>query len=355
MSVGTTIKRLRRERNITQEQLAEMLGVTACAVSQWECDRTAPDISQLPILANIFEVSADVLLEIDIAKSKRAKEIADFAKQCDVLHNLGKNEERLSICREMIKKYPNDETVMFELMKALKQTRENECYAQIVELGERLLTSDDLEKRHGAIRRLCLVHEANGNHEEALKYAEMIPANEDLIIHILKGRELLEHCQKYFGNICNQMFLYVNNMAYLDSSHYSHEGRHSICQKMYDIYHLIHENSDFGYMDEDRLGRLCFRMAQDSAMSGKLERALEELEEMVAHFDKMATIKSVDHTSLLINTLSSDESTVRRKDEENIYAAFLRYLNKRIECFERIVDNPRFIAVKNKLIEKSQA
>ena len=50
MSIGSTIKRLRRERDLTQEQLAEYLGITSRAVSQWECDRTAPDISQLPAL-----------------------------------------------------------------------------------------------------------------------------------------------------------------------------------------------------------------------------------------------------------------------------------------------------------------
>ena len=65
MSIGTTIKRLRRERDITQEQLAEYLGISTGAVSQWECDRTAPDITQLPLLANVFDVSADELLEID--------------------------------------------------------------------------------------------------------------------------------------------------------------------------------------------------------------------------------------------------------------------------------------------------
>ncbi len=38
MSIGTTIKKLRRERDMTQEQLAEYLGITANSVSQWECD-----------------------------------------------------------------------------------------------------------------------------------------------------------------------------------------------------------------------------------------------------------------------------------------------------------------------------
>ena len=67
MSIGTTIKKLRRERSMTQEQLAEYLGITANAVSQWECDRTAPDISQLPILAGLFSTTIDTLLEYDWA------------------------------------------------------------------------------------------------------------------------------------------------------------------------------------------------------------------------------------------------------------------------------------------------
>ena len=68
MSIGSIIKGLRREKNITQEQLAEYLGITSRAISQWECDRTAPDISQIPALCHIFDVSADALLGIDIEK-----------------------------------------------------------------------------------------------------------------------------------------------------------------------------------------------------------------------------------------------------------------------------------------------
>lgn len=38
MSIGSTIKRLRRENDMTQEQLADLLGLTSAAVSGWECD-----------------------------------------------------------------------------------------------------------------------------------------------------------------------------------------------------------------------------------------------------------------------------------------------------------------------------
>ena len=87
MSIGTTIKRLRRERSITQEQLAEYLGISTGAVSQWECDRTAPDITQLPLLANIFDVSADELLEI--GGKKKEEVIRSFLRKYDELSNKG--------------------------------------------------------------------------------------------------------------------------------------------------------------------------------------------------------------------------------------------------------------------------
>ncbi|MBQ7300387.1 MAG: helix-turn-helix transcriptional regulator, partial [Clostridia bacterium] len=64
--IGETIRALRRERDITQEALAAMLGVTSQSVSQWENGRTMPDITLIAPLAHIFDVTADLLLGIDI-------------------------------------------------------------------------------------------------------------------------------------------------------------------------------------------------------------------------------------------------------------------------------------------------
>ena len=74
MTIGATIKQLRQEQDITQEQLADALGITSRAVSQWETDRTAPDISQLPALANFFDVTTDRLLGVDIARRRKVKD-----------------------------------------------------------------------------------------------------------------------------------------------------------------------------------------------------------------------------------------------------------------------------------------
>ena len=61
ISMGQIIKKLRKERNLTQEELAEQLNVTFQAISKWENETGMPDISQIVPLASVFGVSTDVL------------------------------------------------------------------------------------------------------------------------------------------------------------------------------------------------------------------------------------------------------------------------------------------------------
>lgn len=62
--LGENIKRLRRERDITQETLAEFLGVTFQSISKWERGESYPDITLLPAIAGFFNVSIDVRLRM---------------------------------------------------------------------------------------------------------------------------------------------------------------------------------------------------------------------------------------------------------------------------------------------------
>ena len=62
MNLGSKILELRRQKNITQEELAAALGVTAAAVSKWENNYTLPDVLMLSALADYFTVTTDELL-----------------------------------------------------------------------------------------------------------------------------------------------------------------------------------------------------------------------------------------------------------------------------------------------------
>ena len=63
MTIGKRIALLRKEKGLTQEELATHMGVSPQAVSKWENDQTCPDISALPKLARLFGVTVDELLE----------------------------------------------------------------------------------------------------------------------------------------------------------------------------------------------------------------------------------------------------------------------------------------------------
>ena len=62
MTLGNRIAQLRRQKGLKQEDMAEALGVSPQAVSKWENDMNCPDISLLPALAKLLEISVDELL-----------------------------------------------------------------------------------------------------------------------------------------------------------------------------------------------------------------------------------------------------------------------------------------------------
>ena len=63
MTIGKRIAHFRKEKGLTQEELAGHMGISPQAVSKWENDQTCPDISALPKLARLFGVTVDELLE----------------------------------------------------------------------------------------------------------------------------------------------------------------------------------------------------------------------------------------------------------------------------------------------------
>ena len=80
-TVGSTIRQLRKNKNLTQEELAEAINVTPQAISKWENNIGLPDISQIIPLATFFGVSADVIL--GISDNNRNEEINEILNACN--------------------------------------------------------------------------------------------------------------------------------------------------------------------------------------------------------------------------------------------------------------------------------
>ena len=69
MNIAASIARLRRERGMTQEALAEVIGVSPQTISKWENNTTYPDVALLPVLADVFGVTIDVLYGREMQQS----------------------------------------------------------------------------------------------------------------------------------------------------------------------------------------------------------------------------------------------------------------------------------------------
>ncbi len=114
LNIGTNIKRLRLERGMTQEQLADLLTVSTAAVSKWEAKNTYPDITMLFPIAEIFGVSIDDLLGYDEARAKENVEkiLAEYRE----LNLAGRFKEARKLIESARKQYPHNYYVMNKYM-----------------------------------------------------------------------------------------------------------------------------------------------------------------------------------------------------------------------------------------------
>lgn len=107
--LAENIRRYRKDRSLTQEQLAEVLGVTTGAVYKWEAKLSVPDLDLIVEMADFFDTSVDVLLGYEM-KNNQLKEtvhrLREFRRQ--------KDPEGLSEAEKALKKYPHSFQVVNE-------------------------------------------------------------------------------------------------------------------------------------------------------------------------------------------------------------------------------------------------
>ena len=88
MEIANQIKRLRNEKRLSQDELAEKIFVSRQTVSNWENEKTYPDIKSLLLLSEVFETSLDALIKGDLNEMKRridGQEYAQFVRNGYIL------------------------------------------------------------------------------------------------------------------------------------------------------------------------------------------------------------------------------------------------------------------------------
>lgn len=114
INLADKLKELRKSKNVSQEKLAEYLGVSYQAVSKWENGVTSPDILLLPDIARYYGITVDELLQVEHIDADRY--IEECNSKAEKLFRDGKRSEIIPIWREAYKKLPNDIRVKSMLM-----------------------------------------------------------------------------------------------------------------------------------------------------------------------------------------------------------------------------------------------
>ena len=174
INIGTNVKRLRTEKGVTQEQLAEAMNVTCAAVSKWERGETYPDITLLQPLAYYFGVTLDDLMGYDEEKVNQKIEelIAEFWR---VYRQDWKAAKKL--IEDAYRVYPNDYRIMFRYMGTLGiEDAEPDLELALAKKDELTKICDkiiggctDGYLRLGAWKMKAVLLHAEGKTEEALR------------------------------------------------------------------------------------------------------------------------------------------------------------------------------------------
>lgn len=323
MNLGMSIKKLRQQKDMTQEQLAEYLNVSISAVSQWESGKTVPDVSTLPVIADFFDVSLDDLF--DRTSEKKELQINLYVEQSLKYMNKGETEKNLAVWREAVQKYPGDFTCLNALASALFHSLYNGCdkdraerdVRECVAICERILRDcKDKNICDGAIQKLVLIystsHSSFASEEKAEKYAMMAgniyTCREVLLEHVYFSKESKEkRLEVKHQNILTYMDLMTEDLYFGEYDTIDDHIR--ACHAAVSMWQaLIYDGNYLFY--HVRLQTIFSTLAKLYASQKKREETIETLKKALYHAKMSENCPEGEQhfTSTFIRAVTSDAS-----------------------------------------------
>lgn len=211
MTFGKTIKALRIKNNMTQEKLADLLNISPQAVSRWETNSAMPDISLLPPLANLFDVTTDFLLNMDTYKKDLRK--TEFDAACFEYWKHDDKEKNYQIAVKAVAEYPgnmeyvewlasSEYYMAFERRGTIDENNEeefNRLLNSAIKHYKIVLDNNPSQKLHdSALHGIVFAYHSKGDLEKAKEYAlteEDEDKRNELLVWCLEGMEKRKHCQ----------------------------------------------------------------------------------------------------------------------------------------------------------------
>jgi len=189
--MGEKIKALRKQKNISQEVLAQVLGVSFQAVSKWETGTCMPDVTMIPAIAGFFEVSTDELFDFNLIEQE-TKVMDIVGKAAEIRWE--RPAEAEEILRQGLKQFPGNEILLNNLLYTMRAPERSE---EVVTLCKSILEVTKIDEcKYDVLRILAETYHAMGYQALVGPTLEQIPeiyfTKLELMADLLEGEEALK-------------------------------------------------------------------------------------------------------------------------------------------------------------------
>jgi transcriptional regulator with XRE-family HTH domain len=294
VKIGKVIRKYRKEKDMTQEEMASCLGVSTAAVNKWENDNSYPDITLLSPIARLLNISLDELLSFQEDLSE--KEIYQYVEDLNQMIKQNSFTEAYEWSKEKVKEFPSCYLLMLRIAAVLDANRlfkeqplPDGFEGFIESLYQRALKSKDENVRLIAADALISYYIRKEKYEEAEGYLEYYsPQNPE------KKRK---QAQLYFETKQDEK-------AYKSYEEMLYAEYLQVSQSLHGIYMLALRNDQFdkAHMIADKQTELAmlFDMGRYHEVSPHLELAVLEknekatikiVKEMLENFDSLFSWK----------------------------------------------------------------
>ena len=346
-NIGTKIKELRKRADMTQEQLADILGVAYQTVSKWECGTTAPDISMIAPIARFFKISADELF--GLSESENDKRERELRERWGNSWDTGDVAERYAAAKEAHAEFPDNYEYLSWLADAeiyyadhhLEEHSEEwtSLYESAVKHYETLLENcPDTELKNDTLHGLAMTLPMLGRNDEAVKYAKMHPSStkqRELLMWCLKGEAAEKNIQEI---VLNDLFRIVFDLEWRQNNLVCLKAAETIIKTVIDDGNFVNYH---GFL----MTNYVFQ-AHCYTVSGQFEEAIEYLKKSYYHavaMDEILEMKKgskVPFTCAILNKIVFDLEDMCRSGMSTNTQDFKENLSR--EWFDPLRDRDDF-------------
>lgn len=324
MQIGSVIRKYRKEKHMTQEEMARFLGVTTPAVNKWEKGNSLPDISLLAPIARLLGIRLDTLLSF--RENLTNDEIATYIQELDQRIKTQPYDTAFHWAKELIRTYPNcymliwQFAVVLNAQLLLQNISDTDAYEKsILDWHKRVLESEDEQQRTYAADSLYSYYLRKENYEEAAKYlvyfSEQNPERKrkQAVLYSKTGRveEAWKSYEEFVFSVYNSLNMTLHDMYILALQEEDVKKAHFLAEKECDLARLF----DMGIYQQ---------------ISPKLELAIIEQDKKETLEMMQMMLDHIPDLTVFTESPLFEHMTFKKKDN-----VFLEEMKKNLlECFK---------------------